>query len=109
MNVVKEFILALIVPSILDHVQFKYDYKSLLQELVQTDKKSLEYVVVEESGPAHDKRFTIEVRIDHMVYGKGIGHSKKEAEQAAARDAYQKVVDKRRSLYVFEKYKSKWV
>lgn len=90
MNVVKEFILALIVPSILDHVQFKYDYKSLLQELVQTDKKSLEYVVVEESGPAHDKRFTIEVRIDHMVYGKGIGHSKKEAEQAAARDAYQK-------------------
>ena len=72
--------------------QFMVDYKSLLQELVQTDKKSLEYVLVEEEGPAHDKTFTFEVVIDDIVYGKGTGKSKKEAEQNAALDAYKKSV-----------------
>lgn len=66
------------------------DYKSLLQESVQTDKKSLEYVVTRETGPAHDKEFTIEVVIDGIVYGKGIAHSKKAAEQAAAKAALEK-------------------
>lgn len=89
-EVVKKFILDLIVPYISSHVQFKYDYKSLLQELVQTDKKSLEYVLISEEGPAHKKLFTVEVRIDNMVYGTGTGRSKKEAEQRAAKDAYQK-------------------
>lgn len=88
--VVKKFILDLIVPYIEKKIQFKYDYKSLLQEMVQTDKKSLEYVLVDETGPAHKKTFTVEIRIDGMIYGKGVGSSKKEAEQRAARDAYQK-------------------
>ena len=66
------------------------DYKSLLQELVQTDKKSLEYEVTNEYGPAHDKTFEVDVKIDNIVYGKGIGKSKKEAEQNAALDAYNK-------------------
>ena len=90
LEVVKKFILKLIVPYIEKHVQFKYDYKSLLQEMVQTDKKSLEYVLISETGPAHKKVFTVEVQIDGMIYGKGIGGSKKEAEQRAAKDAYQK-------------------
>lgn len=90
LEVVKKFILDQIVPYIDNHVQFKFDYKSLLQEMVQTDKKSLEYVVVFEDGPAHKKIFEIEVRIDGIVYGRGRGHSKKEAEQNAAKDAYQK-------------------
>ncbi len=88
--VVKKFILDLIVPYIEKKIQFKYDYKSLLQEMVQTDKKSLEYVLVDETGPAHKKTFTVEIRIDGMIYGKGVGSSKKEAEQRAAKDAYQK-------------------
>jgi ribonuclease-3 len=58
--------------------------------MVQTDKKSLEYIVVSETGPAHDKNFTVEVRIDGMLFGTGFGKSKKEAEQNAAKDAYRK-------------------
>lgn len=90
LEVVKKFIYDTIIPYIEKKVQFKYDYKSLLQEMVQTDKKSLEYVLVEETGPAHKKTFTIEVHIDGMIYGRGIAGSKKEAEQRAAKDAYQK-------------------
>ena len=50
----------------------------------------MSYELVEESGPAHDKSFTVNVVIDHIVYGTGTGKSKKEAEQKAAFDAYQK-------------------
>lgn len=90
LEVVKKFILDEIVPYIEKNIQFKYDYKSMLQEMVQTDKKSLEYVVVSETGPAHKREFTVEVQIDGMIYGRGTGGSKKEAEQKAAKDAYQK-------------------
>lgn len=87
----KSFIYKHIIPIIEDKtVDFFDDYKSVLQELVQTDKKSLEYVIVKEEGPAHDKTFTIEVRIDNIVYGVGTAHSKKEAEQIAAHDALKK-------------------
>jgi len=68
------------------------DYKSELQELIQTDKRSLIYVVVDEDGPAHNKTFTVEVRIDDIVYGRGTAHSKKEAEQVAAKNALEKSV-----------------
>ena len=79
-----------IVPCIKNHDIFLGDYKSRLQELVQTTKSSLEYHLVGESGPAHDKRFDVEVVIDNIVYGRGSGKSKKEAEQKAAKDAYNK-------------------
>jgi ribonuclease-3 len=71
-------------------VDFFDDYKSELQEFVQTDKKSLEYKLVSEEGPSHNKEFTIEVIIDGMVYGIGKSHSKKSAEQEAAKDALNK-------------------
>lgn len=79
-----------VVPSIENHSVFLGDYKSKLQELVQTTKKSLEYRLVNESGPAHDKVFEVEVVIDNIIYGRGVGKSKKEAEQKAALDAYNK-------------------
>ncbi len=101
--VVKDFVLKLILPYIEKNIQFIHDYKSLLQEMVQTDKQSLEYVLVKESGPAHEKKFTVEVRIDHMVYGKGVGKSKKEAEQNAAKDAYHKSARKGETN-VFKEY-----
>ena len=66
------------------------DYKSLLQESVQTVKKSVIYNLIEESGPAHQKEFKVEVVIDGLVYGIGVGPSKKEAEQNAAKEAYNK-------------------
>ncbi len=90
MEVAKKYIYDIIVPDIKSNKHFLIDYKSGLQELVQTDKKTLTYEVVKESGPAHDKTFTVEVKIDDMIYGTGTGKSKKEAEQMAAKDAYQK-------------------
>ena len=88
---VKKFLYKHIIPLIEDKtIEFFDDYKSVLQELVQTDKKSLEYVIVDEQGPAHDKTFTVEVKIDSIVYGRGTAHSKKEAEQIAAHDALKK-------------------
>lgn len=68
------------------------DYKSKLQELIQTDKRSLEYVITNEEGPAHNKTFTAVVKVDDVIYGTGIAHSKKEAEQEAAKSALEKSV-----------------
>ena len=70
------------------------DYKSMLQEMVQTEKKSLKYKVVDESGPAHAKVFKVTVSIGGIVYGTGVGGSKKEAEQNAAKDAFSKQAKK---------------
>lgn len=87
----KKFIYKHIIPLIEDkHIDFFDDYKSILQELVQTDKKSLEYVILKEEGPAHNRRFTMQVKIDNIVYGTGTASSKKEAEQLAAHDALMK-------------------
>ena len=88
---VKKFIYEHIIPIIeKEHADFFKDYKSILQELVQTDKRTLHYEVIKEEGPAHNKIFTVEVRIDNIIYGKGAAHSKKEAEQLAAKDALKK-------------------
>jgi len=64
------------------------DYKSRLQEAVQSRGQTAPvYKVIEEEGPDHDKRFTVEVRVGKKVLGKGSGKSKKTAEVAAARFA----------------------
>ena len=73
-------------------LNFFDDYKSKLQELIQTDKRSLEYLITNEEGPAHDKTFTAVVKVDDIVYGTGTAHSKKEAEQEAAKSALEKSV-----------------
>ena len=54
------------------------------------EKKTIEYILIKEDGPAHDKTFEVVVKIDDIVYGKGIGKSKKDAEQKAALDALNK-------------------
>lgn len=89
-DVAKNYVHQTVIPYIKQKKDFMTDYKSLLQEMVQTDRKSLEYEVINESGPAHDKTFEVHVKIDNIIYGKGTGKSKKEAEQNAAFDAYQK-------------------
>lgn len=64
------------------------DYKTMLQEVVQQNpEERLEYVLVGESGPDHDKHFVAEVRLNSNVLSRGGGRSKKEAEQQAAREA----------------------
>ena len=64
------------------------DYKTTLQELVQQKKNQvLTYQLTDQSGPDHDKTFTVEVSLNNQVVGKGTGSSKKRAEQDAARAA----------------------
>ena len=64
------------------------DYKTALQEVIQQNpEEQLTYVLVGESGPEHDKQFTVEVHLNSNVIGRGVGHSKKNAEQQAAKQA----------------------
>ena len=64
------------------------DFKTSLQEIIQQNPDEMvEYVVTGESGPDHDKRFTVEVRLNNETIGRGEGRSKKEAEQKAAKEA----------------------
>ena len=89
----RKVILSIVTPYIEDpNITFFNDYKSALQEYVQTNQQLIEYTTVNEEGPAHDKTFTVEVKIDDIVYGTGTGNSKKEAEQEAAKEALDKVV-----------------
>lgn len=69
---------------------FFMDYKSELQEMVQTTKKSVNYEVIKEEGPSHDRTFTINVIVDGIVLATGSAKSKKEAEQEAAKRALNK-------------------
>jgi ribonuclease-3 len=64
------------------------DFKTLLQEIIQKNPgERLSYVVVGESGPDHDKSFTVEVKLNSNPIGTGTGKSKKQAEQQAAKEA----------------------
>ena len=68
----------------MEHENFK-DYKTELQEVIQRNpEENLHYVLTGQSGPDHNKQFTVEVRLNSNVIGVGTGHSKKAAEQAAA-------------------------
>ncbi|MFJ7933110.1 ribonuclease III [Sporosarcina sp. NPDC096371] len=68
------------------------DYKSRLQEIVQQKNNGqLQYEIIEEKGPAHAKKFVTVVRLGETELGTGLGKSKKEAEQEAARHAIQEL------------------
>lgn len=85
-------VLNIIVPYIENPtITFFSDYKSSLQEYVQTKQKSISYQLVKEEGPPHNKIFTIDIVIDNIVYGTGVAGSKKEAEQNAAKEALKKL------------------
>jgi ribonuclease-3 len=67
------------------------DYKTILQELASQEIRSLpEYRLVDE-GPDHEKEFTATVYLGGEPYGRGIGRSKKEAEQQAAQEAFARL------------------
>ena len=69
------------------------DYKSLLQEYVQTDsRRNVRYELVKEVGPSNAPQFTMNAVVDNLVMGTGVGPSKKQAEENAARDAFEKMV-----------------
>ena len=69
------------------------DYKTRLQEYAQSDvRKSVTYKVLSESGPSNSPTFEIGVYLDNIMLGKGEGPNKKQAEQAAAKQALDLLV-----------------
>ncbi len=69
-----------------------FDYKTTLQEYTQEHFGTLpEYMLVKESGPAHKKTYTFEVKVNGEIYGQGRGRSKKSAEQMAAKVALRRM------------------
>jgi len=90
----KAVVIRLFSPRIqkLGNKEMVYDFKSLLQELTQQEYKTIPaYRLVEEWGPPHDKVFRVSVSIRGEVVAHGQGKSKKEAEQQAARIAYNTI------------------
>ncbi len=88
----KAFIEKFVLCDVPETKMHNVDYKTALQELVQQKKNQvLTYALVGESGPDHDKRFTVAVSINGEVAGQGEGSSKKRAEQEAARAAIEKL------------------
>lgn len=74
------------------HKQQFYDSKTILQEMIQENNShGVEYHLIREDGPDHDKRFTVDVALNDQVLGRGTGHTKKAAEQAAAYQALRKI------------------
>ncbi|MBQ4136292.1 MAG: ribonuclease III [Clostridia bacterium] len=89
-DVVKGFVLPIIEAKLSDDnfVLNHTDAKTELQQLIQqVEGDFLEYKTVDEQGPDHDKLFTVVAMLNSNIIGKGVGHSKREAEQAAAREA----------------------
>jgi ribonuclease-3 len=66
------------------------DFKSALQEQLARSGSTVSYAVVNETGPAHERRFEVEATVEGEVLGQGSGRSKKAAEQAAAREALER-------------------
>ena len=88
----KEFVLSRILYDI-EHTRLFYDSKTILQELVQEHGENARYQLVSENGPDHNKQFVIEVLVSGRILGRGTGHTKKAAEQAAAYEAIRVLKD----------------
>ena len=73
-----------------DSIKETKDYKTILQEIVQRNpEEHVEYVLTGPSGPDHAKSFNVEVHLNSNVIGRGVGRSKKLAEQHAAKEALE--------------------
>lgn len=89
MEVAREHVLRFIKDE-LNHTEDEvfHDYKTTLQEVIQRNpEERLSYVLSAESGPDHNKSFTVDVYLNSSVIGTGTGKTKKRAEQMAAKDA----------------------
>lgn len=92
MKIVQE----LFTPLLNDYVENKMnkikDPKTLFQEYIQADQpRMIKYELIHSYGPANQRVFEVQARIDDVVYGQGSGNSKKIAEQEAAKDALSKI------------------
>jgi ribonuclease-3 len=96
----RRFVLRLLVPEITKVLEDRHekDYKTLLQELAQKRFKSYpKYILSKKTGPDHDRVFWMDVEVGGQSYGPGKGSNKKQAEQAAAAVAYEKLTAKGRA------------
>ncbi|MFA7528932.1 MAG: ribonuclease III [Bacilli bacterium] len=94
LSAVKEILERIVFPYI-DSAEpgFFIDYKSRLQELIQSEsRRNVEYVLDKETGPPHDKRFFVSVYHNGKKLGTGSGKTKKAAEQNAAETALKKLM-----------------
>lgn len=93
---VKKILEKVVFPHIKANDQIEFvDYKSQLQEYVQAEtRSSLVYRLVSKEGTSNDPTFTMEVVLEDIVLGRGVGKSKKEASQLAAKNALSKMAKK---------------
>lgn len=90
----KEFVLRYVLND-LEHKRLFYDSKTILQEMVQRESdKEIQYRLLKEEGPDHNKMFTVEVLVNTESFGTGAGRTKKAAEQEAAYRAILKLREK---------------
>ena len=90
MEAAKAFVYKFVLCNVPETKLKNTDYKTMLQERVQKKKNQvLAYEMVDQSGPDHDKQFVVAVSLNGQIVGKGIGSSKKRAEQDAARTAME--------------------
>ncbi len=90
MDIIRNFVLSYVRDEIefISHNSTFIDYKTMLQQIVQqSEGERLEYVLVGENGPDHNKTFITEARLNGSVIGRGSAHSKREAELCAAKEA----------------------
>ena len=90
LDAARPFVLRFVMTAVEEKkITFK-DYKTTLQEIIQKNpEEELCYVLAGESGPDHNKRFEMEVHLNSNVIGRGVGRTKKQAEQEAAREALE--------------------
>lgn len=87
---VSKYILSFIPENITPDGVVFHDYKTILQEIIQKNpEERIEYHLKGESGPDHNKKFTVQVLLNTNVIGEGTGRSKKTAEQLAAKEALE--------------------
>ena len=88
----RRFIYAFVLVDPRQRIRLNTDWKTKLQELIQRKKdQSLVYELTGETGPDHDKTFSVRVLLNGSEVGQGTGTSKKRAEQAAAREAVERL------------------
>ncbi len=90
-DAVERFLYQVMIPQLeVGNFERVTDYKTSLQELLQVNGEvAIQYQVVSETGPAHDRVFEVELSVNGQAIGRGQGRSKKQAEQAAAKNAVE--------------------
>jgi len=87
----RDFLSNIVFPAIDNEITFFNDFKSQIKEYGDANERLIEYTLIEEHGMPHDKTFIMGILVDGEEIGRGIGRSKKEAEQIAAQKAIEKM------------------